>query len=485
MASQSNGQKRSITIQNQGAGHSSTLTLTGDILRVRREEWKDIQVPVRNVVWSEYVDGKLEVSVLAKRGKNASFSLVRLTTAVDEAQREAVTEFVDALTKLSYRGPQKPRRLKVLINPHSGPGKAPLLFKRKVEPLFRAARCELDITYTTRRNHAADLMQDIPLGTYDAVVVISGDGLIHEVLNGFAQHKNPLAAFRIPVAPIPAGSGNALALNLLGLEEGVDVSTAALNAVKGRAIPFDLFSFVQKDTRVFSFFSQCVGLMAELDLWTEHLRFLGSGRFVVGYLTGIIKRKACPVKIHIKVGQSDKDAIYKTFREERAKALEASHREIDDSSEEDPIPSESTIPPLRYVSVKPEEEEGWISFEKATSFFYAGNGPYVSVDLMQFPAALPGDGYIDVVIHEQVSRGKMLSAMDEASAGAGFWLPEQHYFKAEAYRIEPLSTNSCLSVDGEGFDFEPFHVEVHKGLARVLSPYGYYNADFFPKSSPS
>lgn len=86
---------------------------------------------------------------------------------------------------------------------------------------------------------------------------------------------------------------------LICAQEGIDVSAAALNAVKGewetspmvptrrvlnallhrlgQPMAIDLFSFTQKDLRVFSFMSQCVGLMAELDLWTEHLRFLGNG----------------------------------------------------------------------------------------------------------------------------------------------------------------------------------------------------------------
>lgn len=41
-------------------------------------------------------------------------------------------------------------------------------------------------------------------------------------------------------------------------------------------MPIDLFSVIQDGKRSLSFFSQCIGLMAELDLWTEHLRFLGS-----------------------------------------------------------------------------------------------------------------------------------------------------------------------------------------------------------------
>jgi len=56
------------------------------------------------------------------------------------------------------------------------------------------------------------------LDDYDAVVAVSGDGTLHELINGFAQHKEPRKALKIPVAPIPAGSGNATSLNLLGAE---------------------------------------------------------------------------------------------------------------------------------------------------------------------------------------------------------------------------------------------------------------------------
>lgn len=62
------------------------------------------------------------------------------------------------------------------------------------------------------------MVQKLPLDRYDAIVIMSGDGLIHEVFNGFLAHAEPSRAFRTPVTPIPSGSGNALAINLLGLD---------------------------------------------------------------------------------------------------------------------------------------------------------------------------------------------------------------------------------------------------------------------------
>ena len=38
---------------------------------------------------------------------------------------------------------------------------------------------------------------------YDTIVTLSGDGLTHEILNGFAEHENPRAVFAIPLTPVP------------------------------------------------------------------------------------------------------------------------------------------------------------------------------------------------------------------------------------------------------------------------------------------
>lgn len=104
------------------------------------------------------------------------------------------------------------------------------------------------MTDTTHRNHAFDTVKQSPLD-YDAIVVLSGDGLVHEVFNGLARHSEPMRALKIPVAPVPTGSGNAMCLNLFGVkvryygtllpqnltgsQEGFDVVLAALNIVKG------------------------------------------------------------------------------------------------------------------------------------------------------------------------------------------------------------------------------------------------------------
>lgn len=53
---------------------------------------------------------------------------------------------------------------------------------------------------------------------YDALLLLSGDGLAHELFNGFAEHAEPKRAFAMPLVPIPTGSANGTCINLLGIK---------------------------------------------------------------------------------------------------------------------------------------------------------------------------------------------------------------------------------------------------------------------------
>ncbi len=48
----------------------------------------------------------------------------------------------------------------------------------------------------------------------------------------------------------------------------------------------DVFSFIQNGKRSISFMSQAMGLMADLDIGTEHLRWMGDTRFIYGLFRG-------------------------------------------------------------------------------------------------------------------------------------------------------------------------------------------------------
>ena len=79
------------------------------------------------------------------------------------------------------------KKIMIFVNPHSGKGKANEVFLGSVDVLT-AAGFEVVKFTTKRRNHASDHIRDMPADEFKSFfgfVTISGDGLPHEIINGF------------------------------------------------------------------------------------------------------------------------------------------------------------------------------------------------------------------------------------------------------------------------------------------------------------
>ncbi|WP_101844780.1 diacylglycerol kinase family protein [Halobacillus sp. Marseille-P3879] len=105
----------------------------------------------------------------------------------------------------------------VITNPKAGDGSAfRLLELIQKEPLFRSNNCR---SYQTEYNgHANTLVKSIVKTYYSAikaVIIIGGDGTIHEVINGLAPWPE------LPVGIIPAGTGNDFARGLELKSQGI------------------------------------------------------------------------------------------------------------------------------------------------------------------------------------------------------------------------------------------------------------------------
>lgn len=122
---------------------------------------------------------------------------------------------------------------------------------------------------TEYQGHAIQIAQDLDLEAYDTIVTVSGDGVIHEVINGLLQRPS---GGLLPIGVIPGGTGNALSICLLGEQAGFDPTAAALQIIKGRPLALDLCSVTFDDHRYFSFLSQNYGITSYADLGTENMR---------------------------------------------------------------------------------------------------------------------------------------------------------------------------------------------------------------------
>ncbi|KAH1728807.1 hypothetical protein KXX25_007890 [Aspergillus fumigatus] len=391
-------------------------------------------------------------------------------TIADEDKAKAET-FAARLLDLAYGNAKRYRRFKVLINPFGGKGIASRLYHQYAAPILAAAHCVVEVEETTHGGHATEIAEQIDIDAYDAIVCCSGDGLPYEVFNGLAKKPNAREALsKLAVAMIPGGSGNAMAWNLCGTGS---VSVAALAIVKGVRTPIDLVSVTQGKTRTLSFLSQSFGIVAESDLGTDNIRWMGAHRFTYGFLVRLMQRTVWPCDLAIKVEIDDKKAIKEHYR--KYAAGEPPRR-----PSEDTVAGSGGLPDLKYGTVLDELPQDWeVVPGESMGNFYAGNMAIMSADTNFFPASLPNDGLIDVVtIDGTISRLTSLKMMTEIPEGGFFDMPDVRIRKASAYRLTPREKEGYISVDGERIPFEPFQVEVHRGLGTVLSKSGHlYEAE--------
>jgi sphingosine kinase len=134
-------------------------------------------------------------------------------------------------------------------------------------------------------------VQTIDLDAYRGILVISGDGLVYEVLNGLMDRPDWQEAIKIPFAQIPGGSANAFACSAaylcnetyMGLSLEQFASYTAFSMSKSIAAPVDIVTFQLCNSKiVHSFLSFEWAFIADLDLETEKYRFMGNFRFIFG-----------------------------------------------------------------------------------------------------------------------------------------------------------------------------------------------------------
>lgn len=393
---------------------------------------------------------------------------------ITEKQKPAIEAWVARLLDLAYGTAQRRKRLKVLINPFGGKGTAASLYQTYAAPIFAAARCQVDVQTTEHRGHAIEIAEQLDINAYDAIVCCSGDGLPYEVFNGLGNRANGREALaKIALALLPCGSGNGMTWNCLGTGSN---SIAALGIVKGLRTPLDLVSITQQNTRTLSFLSQSFGIVAESDLGTDNIRWMGAQRFTYGFLVRLMKRTIWPCDLNIKAEINDKSAIkehYATF----------SAREIDPDADRirlEAARQSPAMPELQYGTVQDELPKDWESVPgESMGNFYAGNMAIMSKDTNFFPASLPNDGFMDIVtIDGTVSRATSLNMMNEIGTGGFFDMPDVKIRKATAFRLVPHEKEGYISIDGEQVPFEAFQAEIHQGLGTVLSKNGrVYEAD--------
>ncbi|KAJ5717006.1 hypothetical protein N7488_002652 [Penicillium malachiteum] len=434
-------------------------------------------VSLYNIVDAQVTGTELTITY-AVPGKTNGVTITPLKYPLTDEETVGASKWVGKLLDLAYKNSQQRKRLKILINPCGGKSNAVSLYETFAAPVFAAARCEVDVQTTEHQGHATEIVEKLDANAYDAVVCCSGDGLVNEVFQGFGKRPDARAALaKTAVALLPGGSANALTLNCFA--DNHNVSFAALAIVKGIRTPLDLVSVSQADgSRFLSFLFQATGIVAEADLHTDHLRWMGEARFLYGFFKSLLAHKGCPCDLAVKVVTGDKQEMKDRYAKLAAQEYdpEADRLRVE-VAEKDPA-----LPELKYGGMSGDVPDDWTVLPGETlGIFMAGNVPTIGSDKNFFPATWPNDGLMDVLtIDNSVGRWRSLDLMDEIPKAKFFDRKEVNYHKALAYRLIPRYENGAISVDGEGLPFEAFQCEIHQGLATILTKSGTHLESFGP-----
>lgn len=107
------------------------------------------------------------------------------------------------------------RKLLVLVNPFSGRRLAARHWLIAKE-IFDKSYIDYKVIETERAGHAYDIVSEMRYGEYNGIITVSGDGLIHEVVNGIYRRNDWIQIMsKTTLGFIPGGSANALVKSVL------------------------------------------------------------------------------------------------------------------------------------------------------------------------------------------------------------------------------------------------------------------------------
>lgn len=322
----------------------------------------------------------------------------------------------------------KCRKLQVVINPNSGQKLASKVFEQ-VRPLLDCSNLTYTVTQTCSAADTKNFVGNLNLSALDGLVIVGGDGTIHDAIAGLMSRGDRETAIKLPLGIIPGGTGNGLCKSILeSAKENYDPLNAAFMIAKGKQQSFDLASVTQNGQEYYSFLSLAWGLISDVDIESEKLKFLGALRFDV-YAVMLL-------------------SLLRTYK---GRFSYLPHPDFEHTQKQENL-----------------SPTGWQVMEDNFIFLWAMNTPWAAHDMNVTPYASINDGAIDVLVMRQgTSRWELLQALLRCGKGQHLSLPHMEYYKVSAFKLEPLTDQGILVVDGEPVDYTPIEMKVMPNLAVV------------------
>ncbi|XP_073708756.1 sphingosine kinase 1-like [Garra rufa] len=402
---------------------------------------------------------------------------------------------------------KRPLKFLILLNPHSGKRNAHALFYGNVQRMLQEAEIQHTLIITERQNHARELVREADLSQWDALVIMSGDGLLFEVVNGLMEREDWDKAIQTPLGVLPGGSGNALAASIHHYSGLQAVSSEELLIscgfilCKGLVSRLDLTSvYLASSQRLFSFLSLAWGFVADVDIESEKYRHVGAARFTVGTLVRLASLRVYRGKLaylpienpmpqpslvdstasfsHI-FPQSNSDTCCPS-NDLLGHTLQNSLK-ISSNSNNTPKSKQSISSPLSVLGPtdfllnplnQPVPGHRTVVQDEDFVLVVAMYQSHLAEDMLVAPSSRLDDGIIHLIyVKAGISRRSLLRLFLAMEKGGHLNTncPYVVYVKVMALCLEPYSPKGIITVDGELVDYGPVQAQINGSLARLIA----------------
>ena len=344
-------------------------------------------------------------------------------------------------------------------------------------------------------NFAHEYIQTLKLDDYRGIIVISGDGLAYEVINGLMSRPDWQQAIKMPIAQIPGGSANALACACayltnecyknLSMEKLA--SQTAFHMTKSIPCPLDLVTYQLSNNKfVHSFLAFEWAIVADIDLESEKYRFLGGLRFTIGALNRILNLRLYRGRLSFLL--FDDNQVY-TPKNSSINLIK-NNNTIDQSTASKNEDESTNIqlndrPTFKYLTNSLDDPlpSDWITIEDNFVFFLITYLPLIASDFMASPESTFNDKCMHLLfIKEGITKTQLLQLFTTTENGEHLNSPFVEYVKIKAFRLEPLPLNTrssnketsnlndgVMMVDGERVPYGKIQAEIFPGLGNILA----------------
>ncbi|XP_026882453.2 sphingosine kinase 1-like [Electrophorus electricus] len=392
---------------------------------------------------------------------------------------------------------RRPCTFLVLLNPQSGKGQAHTLFTRHVQGILQEAGILYTLIITECQNHARELVRETDLSQWDALVIMSGDGLLFEVVNGLMEREDWEEAIKTPLGILPGGSGNALAASIhhyAGLQPVTSeelLVSCGFTLCKGLVSRLDLSSVrTASGQRMFSFLSLAWGFVADVDIESEKYRRVGAARFTLGTLVRLASLRVYRGKLAYLPAQDPRGPSSTSAQGPSPQACPATHRDLPAwnrpfrnscNSNNTPNPKRTDVPPapergppdsLLAPLDSPVPAHWTVVTDEDFVLVLAVYQSHLAEDLIAAPASQLEDGVMHLIyVKAGISRTALLRLFLAMEKGThlGTGCPHVEYVKVRALRLEPHSPKGTITVDGELVEYGPVQAQIHGSLARLIA----------------